>query len=244
MEVPLGRGSVLLNQLLWDETQANWQEGMKIASILLTNLGGRMDLTPFRHVEADAFIPVDISPYCDLGLDGDPGSGWMDHGPKAMAGFPVGGQALGRAWFAVPNPAQNGGKSVIALRGASRPGYPAEVKGIGVNAPARALHFLHACAWARAGVEAAIYVVHYADGSEQRIPVRVGREVADWYVDPRPLPAAQVAWTGHIDDKPGPIGVYAMRWVNPYPEKPVAAIDLLSAGNEPVSVVFAISVEK
>jgi len=204
-----------------------------------------MDLAPFTRVEARDFTPVDLAAHCNLGFVGDPETGWMDHGPKALAGFPTGSQALARAWFTIVDPAQNAGKSLIVLRGAARPGYADEVKGIPVNAQGRALYFLHACAWGRPdGGEAATYVVHYADGTEQRIPVRVGVEIADWYVDPRPLPAAQVAWTGHIDDKPGPIGAYAMRWVNPWPDKAIASIDLLSARKDPVVAVFGVSVER
>jgi hypothetical protein len=245
VKAPVGQGFVLINQLLWDSTEQNRLEGRKIASILLTNLGAQMDLAPFTPVKAQDFTAVDLTAHCNLGFAGDPGSGWMDHGSKALAGFPMGGQALARAWFSIVDPARNGGKSVIALRGAARPGYPAEVKGIAVNARGRAVHFLHTCGWGRPdGAEAVTYVVHYADGTEQRIPARIGVEIADWYVDPHPLPAAQVAWAGHIDDKPGPIGVYAMRWVNPYPDKPVASIDLLSAESDPVPVVFAISVER
>jgi hypothetical protein len=245
VKVPLGKGFVLVNQLLWDSTEQNRLEGTKIASILLTNLGTRMDLAPFTPVNAEDFTAVDVVAYCNLGFAGDAETGWMDHGPQALAGFPTGGQVLARAWFSIIDPAQNGGKSVVALRGTTRPGYPAEVRGIPVNARGRALHFLHTCAWGRPdGGEAATYVVHYDDGTEERIPVRVGVEIADWYVDPRPLPAAQVAWTGHIDDKPGPIGVYAMRWVNPYPDKAIASIDLLSDEADPVVAVFGISVER
>jgi hypothetical protein len=245
VKMPVGKGLVLVNQLLWDSTEQNRLEGTKIASILLTNLGAQMDLAPFTRVEAKDFSPVDLAAYCNLGFAGDADTGWMDHGPKALAGFPTGSQALARAWFSIIDPAQNGGKSLVALRGTTRPGYPAEVKGIPVNAKGRALYFLHACAWGRPdGGDAATYVVHYADGTEQRIPIRVGVEIADWYVDPRPLPAAQVAWTGHSDDKPGPIGAYAMRWVNPWPDKVIASIDLLSAQKDPVVAVFAVSVEK
>jgi len=245
VKMPVGKGLVLMNQLLWDSTEQNRLDGLKIASILLTNLSAQMDLAPFQPVHAEDFVPVDLAAHCNLGFAGDPGSGWMDHGPNALAGFPLGDQTLARARFRIVDAAGNGGKSVIALRGAARAGYPAEVTGIRVNARARALHFLHACAWGRPdGAQAATYVVHYDDGTEQRIPVRVGVEIADWYVDPAQLPSARVAWRGHIADKPGPIGVYAMRWVNPYPDKVISSIDLISAQKDPVTVVMAISAEK
>ena len=245
VKAPVGKGLVLINQLLWDSTEQNRLDGLKIASILLTNLGAQMDLAPFEPVQAEDFVPVDLATHCNLGLAGDAGSGWMDHGPNALAGLPLGDHTLARARFRIIDPAANRGKSVIALRGTTRAGYPAEVTGIPVNARARALHFLHTCAWGRPdGGEAATYLVHYEDGMEQRIPVRVGVEIADWYVDPAQLPSARVAWRGHIADKPGPIGAYAMRWANPYPDKAISSIDLVSAQKDPVTVIIAISVEK
>ncbi len=245
VKVPIGKGVILINQLLWDSTERNRLDGTKIASILLTNLGAQMDLSPFTPVRPEAFVPVDLARYCNLGFAGDPDKGWMDHGPKALAGFPTGDQTMARARFRIVNPAENGGKSVIALRGAARPGYPAGVKGIPVDAPFRALHFLHTCAWGQPdGADAATYIVHYADGTEQRLPIRIGVEVADWYVDPHALPSAEVAWSGNLADKPGPIGAYAFRWVNPYPDRPISSIDLLSANGNPVVAVMAISGEK
>ncbi|MBI2301756.1 MAG: hypothetical protein HYU66_22870 [Armatimonadetes bacterium] len=116
--------------------------------------------------------------------------------------------------------------------------------GIAVNGRARALHFLHTCAWAGAeGTPAARYEVHYADGTRQVIPVRVGLEVADWYVDPHPLPLAEVAWRGHVDDKPGEIGLHMLRWANPWPDKPITDVSVVSAGGAPVAVLMALTVE-
>lgn len=245
VKVPMGKGCVLVNQLLWDSTDRNRLEGLRIASILLTNLGAQMDLAPFKPVRAEDFSSVDIAGLCNLGFAGDPGDGWMGHGPEALASFPLGEQTLARVPFRIINPADNGGKAVIALRGATRANYPAEVADIRVDRRARALHFLHTCAWGRPdGIEAATYVIHYEDGAEQQVPVRVGVEIADWYLDPTLLPYAQVAWKGHIQDKPGPIGVYAMRWVNPYPEKVISSIDFVSMQEDPVPVLIALSAEK
>jgi hypothetical protein len=246
LKVPVGRGCVLLNQLLWDSTEGNRREGQKIASILLTNLGASLDLSPFQPVRVEDFQPIDLRPYCNLGFAGDPApEGWMGHGPQALAGFPTGRQILARVPFDLIDPVANAGKSVLALRGAARPDYPAEVLGLSLGVQARALHFLHTCAWGRPEAAlAATYVIHYADGSEQHVPLRVGVEIADWYVAPVALPAAQVAWRGYITDKPGPIGVYAMRWVNPYPEKTIASLDFLSAQGEPVPVLMALTAEK
>lgn len=244
VRVPYGKGCVLLSQLLWHDSPLNRLEGLRIASILLTNLGVPLDQRAWGPVDETRFRTIDLAGMCNLGFAGDPGAGWMDHGPVALAELPLGLQVLARTPFAIIDPAGNGGRSVIALRGTARPAYPAEVRGIPVGGKARALHLLHTCAWGRPdGAEALRYVVHYADGSEESIPVRVGAEIADWYVDPAPLPLAQVAWQGHTADKPGPIGLYTMRWVNPHPDKEIAGLDVVSGGGDPVPVVVAITVE-
>jgi hypothetical protein len=245
LKASVGKGLVLINEVLWADTEANRLEGMRIASGLLTGLGVRMDLSPFGPASARVFRPLDLAPYATLGLKGDPGSGWMDHGPGALAGLPVGRRTYRGVPFYVADPAANGGRSVVALRGNARPAYPAQVAGIPVNSRARALHLLHACAWGSGeGKEAARLVVHYADGTQRAAPLRAGIEVADWYSDPRPLPMADVAWRGQIKDKAGPIGLTMMRWANPRPETPIRSVDLVSAGGDPVYVLFALTVEK
>ena len=117
--------------------------------------------------------------------------------------------------------------------------------GIKLGLRARALHFLQTSAWTGPnGAEVAAYVVYYDDGTTQRIPVRVGVEIADWYADPAPLPYAEVAWRGTATDKPGPIGVLDLRWANPYPDKTIATLDFVSAAGQTVPVLIAVTAEK
>ncbi len=244
VKIPLGKGFLLLNQLLWDSTTQNRNEGMRIASILLTNLCATLRVNALGRVNEAGFEPVDLSAWCNLGFEGDPGSGWMGH-PGAMKSFPTGRQVLGGVPFTILTPAQNGGRSLIALRGKERPAYPAAAEGIRVGLKARALWFLHTCAWGGVeGTELAAYVIHYQDGTAQRLPLRTGVELADWYAEPGDLPYAQVAWRGPGTDKQGDIGVYVMRWVNPHPEKTIATLDFVSAQREPVPVLIAVSAEK
>ena len=86
VKIPVGRGFVLVNQILWDSTQLNRIEGMKLGSILLTNLGARMDLAGFKPRNEADFQQIDIAPWANLGLAGDPGQGWMGHGGRAVHG--------------------------------------------------------------------------------------------------------------------------------------------------------------
>ena len=244
VKIPVGQGCVLLDQILWDSTTTNRLEGQRIASILLTNLGVPCDTGRFKPVRASDFTPIDLSRFCNLGFAGDPGAGWMGHPADILAAFPRGVQTMAGAVFRIVNPADNGGKSVIALRGTAKPTYPNAATSIPVGLRARALHFLHTCAWgSKDGADVGAYVVHYADGTSARIPLRIGAQLADWYVDPVELPFAQVAWTGNAKDKPGPIGFYAMRWVNARPDLEIASLDFVSAGGDPVPVLIAVSAE-
>ncbi len=244
VKIPVGHGFVIINQVLWDSTEQNRIEGMRIGSILLTNLGARMDLGGFKPRSEADFQQVDLAAWANLGLAGDPVQGWMGHG-SVMAQFPTGKGFLAGIPFRILTADENDERQVIALRGSARPDYPGEVKGIKLGLRARALHFLQTSAWTGPdGAEAAAYVIHYDDGTTQRIPLRVGVEIADWYVDPAPLPYAEVAWRGTASDKPGPIGVLDLRWANPYPEKTLATLDCVSASGQTVTVLMALTAER
>jgi hypothetical protein len=169
----------------------------------------------------------------------------MDHGPTALQGLPAGDTVLAGVPFHLVKPEENAGRAVVALRGKTRPAYPTQATGIALECRVRALHFLHACGWGmKEGTAAVQYVVRYADGAERTIPIRVGLEIGDWYADPQPLPYAEVAWRGHSPDKPGAIGIYRYRWVNPEPARPISSMAVVSAVGEPVPVLFAVTVEK
>jgi hypothetical protein len=106
---------------------------------------------------------------------------------------------------------------------------PAAVRGIAVGgAIADRLWFLHTAAWpARGGygTEMARYEVVYQDGARVAVPVRAGREIADWWT-PQPVSGAQVAWTGR-NEKAGLVGIFSMGWDNPHPQRPIIAIDVV-----------------
>ena len=140
------------------------------------------------------------------------------------------------------------GRGVVRVQGnveAELAGFPRKVEGIGVNAKAGRLVFLHATVFSEdpgAGVEVATYVVHYSDGASRRVPVVYGREIADWWATgsaPAPT-AAKVAWDGTNDylADAGPnegfaagmkVRLYATAWDNPDPDKTIATVDLVSA---------------
>ena len=80
-------------------------------------------------------------------------------------------------------------------------------------------------------------MVHYADGSSERVPIVYGRSLVNWWSFRKEEPSeARVAWTGSndtTDRNPGlKIRLFAITWTNPHPEKVIATIDVLSSGKE------------
>ena len=99
------------------------------------------------------------------------------------------------------------------------------------------------------GKEIATYIVHYADKTDEKIPVKYGEDVRDWWVNPdrNKLTNAKVAWTGSneaasaMDRK---VALYAVVWKNPHPEKQVSTIDFVSKNTMCDPFLVALSLEK
>jgi hypothetical protein len=102
--------------------------------------------------------------------------------------------------------------------------------------PCGSLTFLHAISGgAPTSLQVATYRVRYEDGEERSIPIRSGIEVANWWdarnsllaiVDRnRFLTAARVAWRGSNPQWKN-VGLYAMPWNNPHPEKRVESVEI------------------
>ncbi len=116
---------------------------------------------------------------------------------------------------------------------------PVEVKGIPVNRKADALFFLQAARIdsrrnredIRRGrkFEMADYVVHYADGKEERVPIYSEIDVDDYREErPVPLPGSQIGWTRPFANGSNLSAVaYSMQWNNPRPNVDITSIDLV-----------------
>ena len=82
------------------------------------------------------------------------------------------------------------------------------------------------------------YVIHYADGTSEQIPIVYGRNIVNWWNFPRKddPTEAETPWTGSNDMADGnpriKIRLFALTWTNPHPEKEINALDVLSAGKD------------
>src|SRR5262249_502688 len=134
---------------------------------------------------------VDLDPYGTDSLTEGPGGRSND-----LSHLPRGGHRLGEAYFPI-------GEQVGPVPGQKGPHPPPAVKGIQGRTRGQVLHILHATQYqVDSGTLLGAYVIHYADGSDERIPVVYGRSLANWWRlgGPEQEPTeAKVVWTGSND---------------------------------------------
>lgn len=193
---------------------------------------------------------LDLRQVCTMGL-ADPGAGdgeggWSDEGPmNDLRDLPVGKRTLAGVPFDLIDPATNGGKAVVTLRGKSvTPNLPERVRiPLADPRPVRCLYFLHAAAWGTPG-EIGSYIVHYADGTTAEIVNRIPETNGNWWDghDPKeqshPIP---VRVTNTLTGKPVWRYLRILEWQNPKRTVPVTAIEAVSKGGAQTPILLAIT---
>jgi hypothetical protein len=122
---------------------------------------------------------------------------------------------------------------------------PPSAEGIPLQQKCRRLHFLQSAHGQEPdGAVVGAYVIQYADGQREEVPIRYGRHVRDWVlsVDPGELPDAKVAWTGTHPTK-GAIRIFEQTWENPRPEVQIATLDFVSKLTKCAPFLIAITAE-
>jgi len=186
---------------------------------------------------------VDLSLWYNAPLHKD----W--HTPPTMPGWnlsllPPGQHTFGGTDFDVRGIIQLSGQKILA----NFPDYPREILGVTVGRRCRALHFLHASIWAYAlpsGTRIGAYVIRYADGRREEIPIVHGEDMLEWQVlnDPvRELKRAPVVWTGKMPHGPR-VRLFKRTWENPRADETIASFDFLSAMTDAGPFLIAVSIE-
>jgi hypothetical protein len=110
--------------------------------------------------------------------------------------------------------------------------YPRQINGIKISQTCRELHFLQAAGWQSPdGTRVGSYIVHYADESEQVIPIVYGADVRDWNGSSdtaTEVTHGQLVWSA-INNAGLHVRLFMTTWVNPKPEKEIVSIDYTSA---------------
>lgn len=246
VEATNGRGRMIFSQL---DAVANRDRDSAAAkylrNLLAYTVGGRYwkearPLASVRNgfdVKDERLCIIDLAPYATTSFrdetDNDGKGGWTDQGLNDFRMMPLGRQSAAGVPFLVLDPAKNGGRSCIVLRGSSRPKFPASVSGIKVGKRLSRLFFLHTAGWGGAGMAGA-YRIHYTDGSSTDFRLQGRVNIGDWWQVDR-LPEAKPGLTVTLPEG-RTIGTYVACWDNPAPEKMIASFDFLSEsarrGNE------------
>ena len=203
----------------------------------------QLDLSPFYNASTNESWLTDP----EL-----PTGGFRDW--NSLGGLPTGAVELGGILFDIRGIIQ---LDSPAIRRQPDRKFPSSLSGIPVGQTSEALHFLHACAYGKMiptgePVSIGSYLIHYEDGQTTEIPVRLGKDLSDWHLEPGEREANQVAgpdgfniaWEGSnlsTDRRGASLALYRTTWKNPRPEQAIRSLDFRSAGQSPAPFLIAVT---
>ena len=245
LEATYGKGRIFWSQLAADKLWGRDSAATRYLVNLLRYMtgSGRFEkVSPLDLKSAEngyeiganvKFIAIDLKKAANRDFRdetaGDGKGGWTDQGANDFRNLPVGEQRAAGIPFQIIDPATNGGRGCIALKGEYNPGFAEAVTGIEVNAGCSRLFFLHTAGYLSGSTIAGRYVIHYRDGETEHFDMLSGKNIGDWWGCGF-LPDARL---GIIVSNPvkEQVGCYVAQWINPHPEKEIATIDILSSEN-------------
>jgi len=124
-------------------------------------------------------------------------------------------------------------------------GLPRSVDGIQIRQKCHRLHFLHATGWQEPENTAiGAYVLHFADGKRQEVPILYGEELRDFNFngDAKDVRSAKVAWMGQHSTRDH-ARLFIRTWENPHPEIEIEALDFASKMTKCAPFLVAITAE-
>lgn len=160
-----------------------------------------------------------------------------------LKNVPTGERTFGDAKYKI-------GEKLIRVKGTNVPTLPEKIEGIKVNGKATTVYFLHATEYGEPdtadGTEIGNYIVHYDDKTEEKIPIKYGEDVRDWWRNDEraTLKKAKIVWTGTnaaASESNKKIQLYATAWKNPHPDKTITTLDVVSKNTECDPFVVAVS---
>ena len=162
----------------------------------VTRIAWKMDLAyePDRGVQLDFRAAMNVGFRDEIAGDGK--GGWSDQGPdNDLRTVPVGERSCDNIVFDIVDPAKNGGRSCIALRGAHAPAYPKSCEVVFAEpVRGRFLNLLHAIAFPT-GRKTGRVVATFADGYRQEIDVTDNQQVGNFW-HPSPMRETALGWSG------------------------------------------------
>jgi hypothetical protein len=183
---------------------------------------------PDRDPQTSPYL-VDLSDFYTAPLDND----WLVSISVNLHNLPKGIQTFAGVQWDVRGIVQLAGTSLLGastLSAAEKAKqYPQSKTGIPIGLKAEKIYFLHASSWSAANLQkVGEYVVHYANGSKQSIPLLYQEALIDWWCSATAKPTnADIAWHGsHAKSE---VSLFKYTWVNPSPQQTIDSIDFVSA---------------
>ena len=235
-----GKGGVVLCNLKFQENEAVPLNKIKKRTILATVLRNlKASFASGKTVIVGAnlkFTPVDIHTKATTFKDE---KGWFGNHSRTFKVLPAGESKMGGVKFNIYEMPTSPTPQVLMLGGNGVPGnLPPQITGIPVNMKADALFFLHTAKIGnrlndndRRQKKTYVmfkYVVHYADGRQEEIPIRSELDIENYVQKtPVPIPGAQTAWTAAYENSDEQAVAYSKQWNNPHPDVAITSVDMI-----------------
>jgi hypothetical protein len=119
-------------------------------------------------------------------------------------------------------------------RGTIGTGWLMETVSIPVGRKCSEADFLHGAYWGEPSNIVSQFIVHFANGHDETIPIIFGEDVADSQFRNNFVPTNAIVWEEKIPTNapPQPIyGFFIKKWSNPFPNETIATVDFVPKQN-------------
>lgn len=192
------------------------------------------------------FTRLDLKPYMTTGfadeVADDGQGGWSDQGPtNDLADFTLRGeQYFESVPFNIVEPADNNGKSAIALKADGTGVYTKEVV-IPIGQKAAGFYVIHVYSYDDNTV--ATYTYEYTDGTTADITIMKNQQIFNWW-GTKESNVVRTIWTGETPDASQynmKISLSMFPCVNPNPDKEIRNIRLKAESNTCAAMIVAMT---
>ena len=201
------------------------------------------------ELKQSKFEKIDLRPYANRSfvdnVAGDMTGGWSDQGPENdMRNFNLFGEVeiLGIPFDVIPQ-GENGGKSVLAIRGKDNIELPKRVE-IPYNKTAAGVYFLQSAPYAfSAGHYVGRYSFEYTDGTICYTDVLSSYEISDFFGSSVPK-YGKTAWLGdnaYASANGYRINLSLLALKNPHPDKTIKNLVMETEGNSSFIMIVGLT---
>lgn len=214
LEIPLQYGTLRIKGPFWYRLQdnraygqPNWALRIHARNELKNGLIQSAALSLEFRFEPYISHPLPLTGAANTGFTDDIANdrkgGWTDQGAENdLRTFPQGRQTFAGIPFQILNEKTYPGRTCIALRGKTRPYFPAQAE-LNLKQPVKGkyLYLLHCVAWPTHSIEEIGTVTlesasaEYVETETVRHSIKCGENVGNFW-DPKPLKYARIGWRG------------------------------------------------